>query len=71
MYNRLKVAALVYLVVFIALVRSVDHLWWLWPALTAFLSNLVVGYLFVGVNRRPKEVPSVEGQTLASSFRKS
>jgi len=59
-YARMKVAGVVYLVVFIVLLTTVRNLWWLWLAMTLLLQNVVIIYAFIS-NRRSKSSLSGEG----------
>src|ERR1700722_15526021 len=53
LYNRLKIGGAAWLVVFVVLVATVQHLWWLWLAVTFFFGNVIIGYITVQARRTP------------------
>jgi branched-chain amino acid transport system permease protein len=53
LYNRLKIGGAAWLVVFVVLVATVQHLWWLWLAVTFFFGNVIIGYITIQARRTP------------------
>jgi len=51
-FNALKIAALTYAGVFVALIVAARGFWWLWVVITLAVANIIVGYLALQVRRR-------------------
>jgi branched-chain amino acid transport system permease protein len=68
LYTHLKIVGVIYLVVFVALLKTVGSLWWLWLAATAVVAHFVAGYLVVSNQRQDhsRDEPNVHKRRAVS-----